>query len=63
MKEYEEKALSKYIMYLDANNLYCWAMCQHLPAGGFRWLTEKEINRIGLAKYKEDSKEGVLFII
>ena len=24
MKEYDEKALSKYIMYLDANNLYGW---------------------------------------
>ena len=26
MKEYDEKAPSKYIMYLDANNLYGWAM-------------------------------------
>ena len=25
MKEYDEKAPSKYIMYLDANNLYGWA--------------------------------------
>ena len=25
MKEYNEKAPSKYIMYLDANNLYGWA--------------------------------------
>ena len=26
MKEYDEKAPSKYIMYLDANNLYGWAV-------------------------------------
>ena len=26
MEEYDEKAPSKYIMYLDANNLYGWAM-------------------------------------
>ena len=26
MKEYDEKAPSKYIMYLDANNLYGWAI-------------------------------------
>ena len=27
--------------------------------GGFRWLTEKEINIIDLAKYKEGSTKGV----
>ena len=35
-------------------------MSQYLPTGGFRWLTEKEINNIDLAKYKEDSKKGVI---
>ena len=60
MKKYDEKAPSNYIMYLDANNLYGWAMSQYLPTGGFRWLTEKEINTIDLAKYKEDSKKGVI---
>jgi len=41
MKEYDDKAPSKYIMYLDANNLYGWAMSQYLPTGGFRWMTQK----------------------
>ena len=49
MKEYDEKAPSKYIMYLDANNLYGWAMSQYLPTGGFRWMTEKQIDKINLA--------------
>ena len=35
MKEYDEKVPSKYIMYLDANNLYGWAMSQYLPTGNF----------------------------
>ena len=61
MKEYDEKVPSKYIMYLDAINLYGWAMSQYLPTSGFRWLiTEKEINKIDFAKYKEDSKTGVI---
>ena len=60
MKEYDEKAPSKYIMYLDANNLYGWAMSQYLPTGGFRWKTEKQINKIDLAKYKDDSKKGLI---
>ena len=33
MKEYDEKAPSKYIMCLDANNLYGWAMSEYLPTG------------------------------
>ena len=57
MKEYDEKAPSKYIMYLDANNLYGWAMSQYLPTGGFRWMSEKQINNLDLAKYKENSKK------
>ena len=35
MKEYDEKVPSKYIMYLDANNLYGWTMSQYLHTGGF----------------------------
>ena len=60
MKEYDEKAPSKYIMYLDANNLYGWAMSQYLPTGGFRWMTQKQIDKTNLALYKEDSKKGLI---
>jgi len=34
---------SKYIIYLDANNLYGWAMKQPLPQKNFKWLNEVEI--------------------
>ena len=60
MKTYDEKAPSKYIMYLDANNLYGWAMSQYLPTGRFRWMTEKQIDKIDLAKYTEDSNKGLI---
>ena len=60
MKKYNKQLPSKYIMYLDANNLYRWAMSQYLPTGGFRWATEKEIDGINLATYKEDSKKGLM---
>ena len=59
-KTYDEKAPSKYIMYLDANNLYGWAMSQYLPTGGFRWMTKNQIDKIDLAKYKEDSNKGLI---
>ena len=32
-----------YLQYLDANNLYGWAMSQPLPVGGFQWMTENEL--------------------
>ena len=60
MKEYDEKAPSKYIMYLDANNLYGWAMSQYLPTDNFKWMTDKEISKIDLGKYKADGKKGLI---
>ena len=60
MKEYDEKARSKYIMYLDANNLYGWAMSQYLPTSNFKWMSDKEIKQIDLRKYKADSKKGLI---
>ena len=47
-------------MYLDANNLYGWAMSQYLPTGYLRWMTDKEINKIDLGKYKADGKKGLI---
>ena len=60
MKEYDEKAPSKYIMYLDPNNLYGWATSQYLPTGNFKWMTDKEISKIDLGKYKADGKKGLI---
>ena len=60
IKEYDEKAPSKYIMYLDTNNLYGWAMSQYLPTGNFKWMTDKKIRKIDLGKYKADGKKGLI---
>ena len=38
MKNYDLDKLISYIMYLDSNNLYGWAMSKPLPYGNFRWV-------------------------
>ena len=60
MKEYDEKALSKYIMHLDADNLYGWAMSQYLLTGNFKWMSNKGIKQINQGKYKKDGKKGLI---
>ena len=34
----------KFISYLDANNLYGWAMSKQLPTSGFKWMTGNELD-------------------
>ena len=39
---YDKEKEHSYISYLDANNLYGWAMVQPLPEGDFRWESERD---------------------
>ena len=43
MKNFDPELKSSFIVYLDANNLYGWAMSKPLPVGGFEWMSEKEL--------------------
>ena len=60
MSNYNPNRPSEHIVYLDSNNLYGWAMSQYLPTGDFKWLSEKQINKINLATYEKDSKKGLI---
>ena len=43
---YNPSQPNNYIMYLDANNLYGWAMSQPLPVNSFAWLSSGEIEEL-----------------
>ena len=47
-------------MYLDTNNLFGWAMSQCLPTGGFKWMSQKKIEKTNLATYTKNSKKGLI---
>ena len=40
--EYDKSKPTKYLQYLDANNLYGWVMSQPLPTGEFHWVELKK---------------------
>ena len=46
MESYNPNKPSKFILYLDANNLYGQAMSQYLLYSGFKQLTQKEVNKL-----------------
>lgn len=59
MDEYDSNKPSTYLMYLDVNNLYGWAMSQPLPYGGFKWV--ENIECIDVINLKDDSPIGYVF--
>ena len=46
MEDFNQKEPSKFLTYIDANNLYGWAMSKKLPVNSFEWMTNKEIENI-----------------
>ena len=49
-----------YIMYLDANNLYGYAMSQSLPYTGFKWLKEEYFAHINWLQQEENQADGYI---
>ena len=58
LKSYDPKQESKHIIYLDASNLYRYAMSKFLPTREFKWIDPKEF---GLNKYTSYSSKGCAF--
>ena len=65
MKNYNNNEESSYIQYLDANNIYGWAMSKKLPTNGFKWIDNNEpakhvINEDFIKNYNENNDKGYI---
>ena len=61
MKNYNKNEESSYIQYLDANNLYGWAMSQKVPVNNFKCVKDtSRINEVFIKSYNENSKKGYI---
>ena len=62
MKNYDENEESLFLEYLDANNLYGFAMSEPLPVNGFKWMEDlSKIDEDFIKNYDKDSdKEYIL---
>ena len=61
MENYDESKESSFIQYLDANNLYGWAMSQKLPVNGFKWVNDiSKINEEFINNYNENNDKGYI---
>ena len=58
---YDENKKISYILYLDPNNLYGWAMSQKLPVDGLKWVKAVSTTDEHFIKsYDEDSDKGYI---
>ena len=64
MKNYDKTKASSYLMYVDANNLYGYAMSKKLPTGNFQWIEDTSIFTEDYIKnYDENSDTGYLLVV
>lgn len=54
--QFNSKKESVFLEYLDANNLYGWAMSKYLPYGGFKWINTD----IDIMNVNDESPKGYI---
>lgn len=60
-EEYDPSKPTSYIAYLDANNLYGWAMSQYLPYGSFEWVSPATFSTNFILNLADNAHIGYIF--
>ena len=63
MRDHDKIKESSYLEYLDANNLYGWAMSQKLPVRNVKWTRKDDISKFDekfIKNYDENSDQGYI---
>ena len=60
MKKFNKEIISTVLLYLDANNLYGWAMCEKRPIGEFKLIDPKEYTEEKIKSYDDNSNTGAI---
>ena len=60
LPDYDPTQESSYILPLDANNLYGWAMVQPLPERQFDWLNEDQKAAFDVMQIEDESEMGYI---
>ena len=58
---YDPELPRRELIYLDANNLYGHAMSQYLSTGGFRVLSDTEVEALDLDSLGDESDDGYIY--
>ena len=63
MKNYDKNKAFLFLLYLDANNLYGWAMSQKLPIDNFKWIEKDDLLKFDenfIKNYDENNDKGYI---
>ncbi|XP_052765064.1 uncharacterized protein LOC128206548 [Mya arenaria] len=60
LQDYDTSLPTTYLQYLDANNLYGWAMNQPLPVGQFEFMSESDMGSFNIMTIPEAGDTGYI---
>ena len=60
VEDYNPLEPHEHLGYLDANNLYGWAMSQFLPLNNFKWMSREDIDLLDIGNIPDEGDHGYI---